>query len=465
MSTIAETMPIASEIFRAYDIRGVVDQTLTEEAVYNIGRALGTKVLAVNGDCIVIGRDGRISGPRLSAQLKEGILSTGCNVVDVGVVPTPVLYFAARFLEIKSAVMLTGSHNPPNYNGLKIILNDVTIYGVAIQELQQIILTQAFATGAGKASEVNLLSEYVNAVTRSLRPKRTLKVVIDCGNGAAGMIAQDLFKALGCKVLPLYCEVDGNFPNHHPDPSDPHNLVVLRETVLEEKADLGLAFDGDGDRLGIIDNSGKIIWPDRVLMLFAQDVLEQNPGATIIYDVKCSRDVEHIINAAGGVPLMWNTGHSLIKAKMRETGALLAAEMSGHIFFKDRWYGFDDALYTGARLVELLSKTSQSAEQIFAALPEAISTPELNINVTEESKFGIMQSLLAQAKFDEEYKIITIDGMRVEFADGWGLIRPSNTTPKLVVRFEAANEIILNKIQEQFRNLLLCVAPELTLPF
>ncbi len=458
-------MTIAAEIFRAYDIRGVVDQTLTTEAVYNIGRALGTKVLALAGDCIVLGRDGRLSGPRLAAELKAGILSTGCNVVDVGVVPTPVLYFAAKFLEIKSAVMLTGSHNPPNYNGLKIILNDVTIYGAAIQELQHIIVTQAYCTGQGLASTVNVLPDYVKAVTSSLQIQRAQKIVIDCGNGAAGMIAQELFQALGCDVISLFCEVDGNFPNHHPDPSDPQNLIVLRETVLKEKADLGLAFDGDGDRLGILDNTGKIIWPDRVLMLFAQDVLAHNPGASIIFDVKCSRDVEQIIHAAGGVPVMWNTGHSLIKAKMLETGALLAAEMSGHIFFKDRWYGFDDALYTGARLVELLSKNSLSADQVFSALPEAVSTPELNITVTEASKFGIMQNLLTQAKFDEEYKLITIDGMRVEFADGWGLIRPSNTTPKLVVRFEATTQIILNRIQEQFRALLLSVAPELVLPF
>lgn len=458
-------MQIAPEIFRAYDIRGVVDETLTLNAVFNIGQALGTKVLALQGDCIVVGRDGRLSGPKLMEQLISGILSTGCNVVDIGVVPTPALYFAARFLHIKSAVMLTGSHNPPNYNGLKIIIDDVTIYGEAIQELYQIIQDKSYTTGNGVATNVDVCKEYIQAVTRSLRLKRPLKVVIDCGNGAAGIIAQNLYEALGCKVIPLYCEVDGNFPNHHPDPSDPENLQVLRDVVLKEQADLGLAFDGDGDRLGILDNNGKTIWPDRALMLFALDILEENKGATIIYDVKCSRDVENIICNAGGVPLMWNTGHSLIKAKMRETGAILAAEMSGHMFFKDRWYGFDDALYTGARLIELLSKQQLSSAAIFAQMPEAVSTPELNITVTEDTKFGIMQELLTNAKFDIDNKIITVDGMRVEFAQGWGLIRPSNTTPKLVVRFEAINQQMLAYIQEQFRGLLQKVAPQLVLPF
>lgn len=458
-------MAIAAEIFRAYDIRGVVDETLTMDVAFSIGRALGTKVLRLRGDCIVVGRDGRLSGPALVAQLKSGILSTGCNVVDIGVVATPVLYFASRFLQIKSAVMLTGSHNPPNYNGLKIILDETTIYGDAIQELYQMISTTDFNVGVGVESAVDVLQEYTSAVTRSLRPLRNLKIVIDCGNGAAGVVAENLYKALGCKVIPLYCEVDGNFPNHHPDPSDPHNLEVLRATVLRENADLGLAFDGDGDRLGIIDNSGKLIWPDRALMLLAQDVLHNNPGATIIYDVKCSRDVETIITAAGGKPLMWNTGHSLIKAKMRETGALLAAEMSGHIFFKDRWYGFDDALYTGARLIEVLSKQTAAADQVFASFPEAISTPELNVQVTEDTKFAIMHSLLNQANFNEPCTIITIDGMRVEFANGWGLIRPSNTTPKLVLRFEAANSDYLQNIQAQFRQLLLQVDPLLSVPF
>lgn len=458
-------MTIAVEIFRAYDIRGVVGETLTNDAVFSIGRAIGSKVLNLQGHSVVIGRDGRLSGAELSAQLKAGILSTGCNVVDAGVVPTPVLYFATKHLEITSAVMLTGSHNPPNYNGLKIIIDDVTIYGAAIQELYTMIQNEEYALGTGRYIVVNVIEDYINAIKESVVMQRPLKIVIDCGNGVAGMLAPQLFTELGCEVIPLYCEVDGSFPNHHPDPSDPHNLHVLQQTVVEQNADIGLAFDGDGDRLGIIDNQSKIIWPDRVLMLFAKDVLKRNPGSTIIYDVKCSRDVADIIQQANGVPLMWNTGHSLIKAKMRETNAILAAEMSGHIFFKERWFGFDDALYTGARLLELLSSTVETAATVFANLPEAVSTPELNINVTEETKFVIMQDLLKNAQFQQPCEVISIDGMRVEFTHGWGLVRPSNTTPKLVVRFEATNNTLLQDIKDQFRRELLKVAPELVLPF
>lgn len=458
-------MNIAAEIFRAYDIRGVVDQTLTNDTVYQIGRALGSKVLSLGGNCIVIGRDGRTSGVRLSTQLANGIRATGCNVIDVGLVPTPVLYFAAAYLKIGSAVMLTGSHNPADYNGLKIIIDGITIYGAAIQEIYQIIMSQQFVTGAGTYTTTNVSAAYIHEIINSLNIKRRLKVVIDCGNGVPGIVAPDLLNSLGCNVIPLYCDVDGTFPNHHPDPSDPHNLEVLQQTVIAQQADLGLAFDGDGDRLGIIDNTGKIIWPDRVLMLYTQQLLQQNPGATIIYDVKCSRDVEKIISAAGGVPLMWNTGHSLIKAKIRETGALLAGEMSGHVFFKDRWYGFDDALYAAARLVEILSQTTATPAQVFAAFPEQVSTPELSVAVTEQNKFIIMQDLINTAQFAHPHKVITIDGMRVEFTDGWGLVRPSNTTPKLVIRFEAETTAALSNIQEQFRTALLKVAPELVLPF
>jgi len=458
-------MNIAAEIFRAYDIRGVVDQTLTNDTVYQIGRALGSKVLSLGGNSIVIGRDGRTSGVRLSMQLADGIRAAGCNVVDVGLVPTPVLYFAAAYLKIDSAVMLTGSHNPADYNGLKIIIAGITIYGAAIQEIYQMIIAQQFATGSGTYVTANVIDAYIQQITTSLNIKRALKVVIDCGNSVPGIVAPQLLNNLGCTVIPLYCDVDGTFPNHHPDPSDPHNLEMLQQTVIAQQADLGLAFDGDGDRLGIIDNTGKIIWPDRVLMLYAQQLLQQNPGATIIYDVKCSRDVEKIITDAGGVPLMWNTGHSLIKAKIRETGALLAGEMSGHVFFKDRWYGFDDALYAAARLIEILSQTTITAEEVFATFPEQICTPELSVAVTEQNKFTIMQDLINTAQFEQPHKIITIDGIRVEFTDGWGLVRPSNTTPKLVVRFEAANADALSNIQEQFRAALLNVAPDLVLPF
>lgn len=458
-------MTICAEIFRAYDIRGIVDETLTDAAVYDIGRALGTKVLSLNGTSIVIGRDGRISGPRLAARLAAGIMSTGCNVVDVGLVPTPVLYFASVHLQINSAVMLTGSHNPPNYNGLKIIVNAITIYGAAIQELHNIIQEKQFSNGAGTYSTVNVVDAYIDATKQNINIKRPMKIVIDCGNGVPGMVAPQLFSNLGCQVIPLYCEVDGTFPNHHPDPSDPHNLEDIQRTVIEQKADLGIAFDGDGDRLGIIDNTGKVIWPDRALMLFARELLAVNPGATIIYDVKCSRDVEQEIVNSGGIACMWNTGHSLIKAKIRETGAMLAAEMSGHMFFNDRWYGFDDALYAAARLIEILSQHSATAAEIFAQFPEQVSTPELSVAVTEQNKFSIMEDLFNTATFSQPHKIITIDGMRVEFPNGWGLVRPSNTTPKLVVRFEAKTIEALNNIKDQFRAALLQVDSELALPF
>lgn len=458
-------MHLDAEIFRAYDIRGIVDVTLTEEVVFAIGRALGTQVLASGGDSIVIGRDGRLSGLRLSQQLAQGIQASGCNVVDVGMVATPCLYFASHALKINSAVMLTGSHNPPDYNGLKIILNGTTIYGAAIQKILSIIQEQSFASGDGTYTTNNIDEQYIAAITNHIKLKRKLKIVVDCGNGVAGNIVPKLYRALNCEVIPLYCEVDGSFPNHHPDPSDPHNLEDIIAAVHSNNADIGLAFDGDGDRLGIIDNNGKVIWPDRVLMLFAEELLKREPSATIIYDVKCSTDVAKIISKHGGVPVMWNTGHSLIKAKMRETGALLAAEMSGHVFFKDRWFGFDDAIYTGARLLEILSNDPRASNEVFAELPEMISTPELQVTVTESSKFTIMQELLRTAEFKAPYEIITIDGMRVEFPDGWGLVRPSNTTPKLVIRFEAINDYALKDIQQQFRQALLRVDPDLSLPF
>ena len=460
-----KTVQIDPQIFRAYDIRGIVDETLTEQAVYAIGRAIGTKVLSLAGSTAVIGRDGRLSGQRLAAQLAAGLMVTGCNVVDVGVVPTPCLYFAALDLNINAAIMLTGSHNPPSYNGLKIIIDGITIYGAAIQELNSIIVAQQFSHGAGKYGTAAISAKYLNTVAQQLYIPRSLKIVVDCGNGVAGALVPELYRQLGCEVIAMHCEVDGNFPNHHPDPSDPANLRDLISAVKTHHADLGLAFDGDGDRIGIIDNNGKIIWPDRLLMLFAQELLAREPGATIIYDVKCSRDLAKIILQAGGVPLMWQTGHSLIKAKMRATGALLAAEMSGHIFFKDRWFGFDDALYTGARLIEILANTDKTAAEIFAAIPEMLSTPELSIEVTEANKFSIMQQLVAMANFESAIEINTIDGMRVEFVDGWGLIRPSNTAPKLVVRFEALTQVILQQIQTQFRTALLRVDPELVIPF
>jgi phosphomannomutase/phosphoglucomutase len=458
-------MNIAREIFRAYDIRGIVDKSLTKEAVFNIGRAIATKVLAAGGKQLVVGRDGRLSGPILVEQFISGAIAAGCNVVHIGQVPTPILYFATQHLQISSAVMLTGSHNPPDYNGIKIILDGKAIYGNEIVELYNLIQKQAFTQGKGEVTSVNINQNYIDYITSNIKLKKSLRIVVDSGNGVCGDIAPKLYTAMGCEVIPLYCEVDGNFPNHHPDPGDPNNLQDLIQAVQKHKADLGFAYDGDGDRLGVIDNNGKIIWPDRILMLFAKDVLQRNPGATIIYDVKSSRDVSAIISQHGGVPLICNTGHSLIKAKMKETGALLAGEMSGHIFFKEKWFGSDDALYAGARLLEILTNTEECSALVFAQLPENVSTPEIAVDVTEDTKFKIMEDLVNNAQFNDALEKITIDGLRVEFTDGWGLIRASNTTPKLIMRFEAYDQQALQKIQLEFKQNILKVAPLLKLTF
>ena len=458
-------MKIVKEIFRAYDIRGIVNKTLTNNAVFAIGQAVATKVLEAGNNQLIIGRDGRSSGPMLAEQFIAGATSTGCNVVDIGQVATPVLYFATYHLNISSAVMLTGSHNPPDYNGIKIVLSGKAIYGEEIFALYSAIQQDNFPKGQGLVISKNIVQDYINYVVANVKLKKPLKIVVDSGNGVCGDIAPQLYKAIGCEVVPLYCEVDGNFPNHHPDPGDPKNLQDLIKEVKSHQADLGFSFDGDGDRLGIIDNNGKIIWPDRLLMLFAQDVLSRNHAATIIYDIKSSSSLKNIITQHGGVPVMWNTGHSLIKAKMKETNAMLAGEMSGHIFFKERWFGFDDAMYAGARLLEILGNGLESSSRIFAALPENISTPELSVDVTEDSKFKIVDSLIKTTKFDNALEKITLDGLRVEFVDGWGLVRASNTTPKLILRFEANTVQALQAIQDKFRQCLLAVEPALVLPF
>lgn len=458
-------MKIAQEIFRAYDIRGIVNKTLTNDVVFAIGQAVASKVLAAGQNQLVIGRDGRLSGPMLAAQFIAGAMATGCNVVDIGQVATPVLYFSTYHLNISSAVMLTGSHNPPDYNGIKIVLAGKAIYGEEILALYSAIQAGNFPTGQGEVVSKNIEQDYINYVATNVKLNRPLKLVVDSGNGVCGDIAPQLYQAMGCDVIPLYCEVDGNFPNHHPDPGDPKNLQDLIKAVKLHQADLGFSFDGDGDRLGIIDNNGKIIWPDRLLMLFAQDVLQRNPNATIIYDIKSSSSLKNIILAHGGVPVMWNTGHSLIKAKMKATNAMLAGEMSGHIFFQERWFGFDDALYAGARLLEIIANGVAASSIVFAALPENISTPEMSVEVTEESKFNIVNSLIKTAQFDHALEKITLDGLRVEFADGWGLVRASNTTPKLIIRFEANTAQALQVIQDQFRQCLLAVDPTLALPF
>ena len=451
-------------IFRAYDIRGIVDTNFTPEVVYEIGRAIGSEARARGEQSIALGRDGRLSGPELSKAVTRGILATGCNVKAVGQVPTPVLYFAAQYLDTRSGVMLTGSHNPPDYNGLKIVLAGETLSGESIQGLRERIQNNEFEAGQGTEEQVDVLADYIEQIRSDVLVARPMTLVVDCGNGVAGEAAPALLDALGCTVIKLYCEIDGNFPNHHPDPSKPENIADLIQAVKENKADLGLAFDGDGDRLGLVDSDGKIIWPDRLMMLFAMDILGRNPGAEVIYDVKCSRHLAKIIRDFGGIPEMWKTGHSLIKARMKETGALLAGEMSGHIFFKERWFGFDDALYSAARLVEILSNDHRTSASVFGALPDSVNTPELNVPMAEGEAHSFIERFMETHNFDDA-EVSTIDGVRADFEDGWGLVRASNTTPVLVLRFEADNQAALSRIQDRFRAAMRAVKPDIALPF
>ena len=455
---------VSDTIFRAYDIRGIVGDTLTADIVTVIGRAIGSEAIERGVDSLCIGYDGRHSSPDLADALARGVMATGCNVIHVGAVPTPVLYFATHELDNGSGVMVTGSHNPANYNGLKIMLGGETLSGEAIQKLLQRIRTGDFASGHGAQSSEDVRRAYLDRIVGDIAVAAPLKVVLDAGNGIAGELAPLLIEELGCEVIPLYCEVDGNFPNHHPDPGKPENLADLIERVKAEGADIGLAFDGDGDRLGVVTNTGKIIWPDRLLMLFARDVVSRNPGADVLYDVKCSRRLAGVISEAGGRPIMWKTGHSLMKAKMKESGALLAGEMSGHIFFGERWMGFDDGLYSAARLLEILGIEDRHCDEVFEDFPEDISTPELNVEVSDETKFPLMEKLGREGDFGDG-NISTIDGIRVEFTDGWGLCRASNTTPVLVLRFEAETEEALERIKAVFREQLQKAAPDLVADF
>jgi len=459
-----ERTPLSASIFKAYDIRGIVGHTLTDDIIYRIGRAFATLAAKRGASRIVFGRDGRESGPELGGAFARGIRDSGGTVIDIGQVPTPVLYFAAAELADATGVMLTGSHNPPNYNGLKMMIAGDTLAGDDIQALRECIENEDYADGKGGYETAKVLSDYVRRVTEDIRLKRPLKVVVDCGNGVAGLVMPKLLGALGCQSTELFCDVDGRFPNHHPDPSQPENLQDLIQVVRQKGADLGLAFDGDGDRLGVVGGDGTIIWPDRQMMLFAADVLGRQPGASIIFDVKCSTNLARVINKLGGRPLMWRTGHSLIKAKMKQIEAPLAGEMSGHIFFKERWYGFDDALYAAARLLEILSKDKRSPREIFAALPDAVNTPELRIDMAEGEQHAFMDRLLTEADFPDGM-ITAIDGLRVDFQDGWGLVRASNTTPCLVARFEGTNAESLERVQESFRKELLKIEPKLKLPF
>lgn len=463
-SNYSITETISPQIFRAYDIRGIVDENLTPDVVYTIGLAIGSEALKRGQKKLVIARDGRLSGPVLLAALTEGLLDSGCDLIDIGMVPTPVLYFATFYLQTNSGLMLTGSHNPANYNGIKTVLNSNTLAETDIQDLYQRILQRNFSSGRGVLEKQDISQAYIERITKDIHIERPLKIVIDSGNGVTGNIAPTLYRRLGCQVVELFCEIDGHFPNHHPDPGEEKNLKDLRTAVLAHQADLGLAFDGDGDRLGVITDKGHIIWPDRQMMLFARDVLSRLPGSTIVFDVKCSRHLPEVIQAAGGQPLMWKTGHSLLKAKMKEESSPLAGEMSGHIFFKERWYGFDDGTYAGARLLEIISRESSKVSDIFNQLPDSINTPELKVPLPEERKTAFMKQLLATASF-ENAKITTIDGLRVDFSDGWGLARVSNTSPNLILRFEAKDETSLVRIKELFRDKLLAVDKELALPF
>ncbi|MEW5783209.1 MAG: phosphomannomutase/phosphoglucomutase [Pseudomonadota bacterium] len=461
-------MTIAPEIFKAYDIRGIVGRSLTAETAHLIGRALGTEARHAGMRAIVIGRDGRLSGPELAAALADGIIRTGTDAVDIGCVPTPVTYFAAHHLGTQSCVSVTGSHNPPDYNGFKIVLGGETLANERIQALRCRIASADFATGRGVLCRTDVKSAYLERIVSDVKLARPMKIVVDCGNGVAGELAPELFRRMGCEVIELFCTVDGRFPNHHPDPSKPENLRDVQRTLRDTDAELGLAFDGDGDRLGVVTKDGEIIYPDRQLMLFAADILCRHPGATIIFDVKCSRWVAESVRFQGGVPLMWNTGHALIKAKLKETGAPLAGEMSGHMFFNERWYGFDDGLYAGARLLEIISRWPD-ANWPLKHLPNALSTPELNLKMKEGEPHRLIAKLkeaaLEKRVLKDARELITIDGVRAEYADGFGLARASNTTPVVVLRFEADDEAALSRIQADFKAALKAVWPGLAVEF
>jgi phosphomannomutase/phosphoglucomutase len=457
-------MKVPAEIFRTYDIRGVVGRTLTPAVVREIGRALGTLGRSRGAPAFAIGRDGRLSGPDLLEALADGLASVGADAIDIGMATTPAVYFAAHHLGCGSCVAVSGSHNPPEYNGLKLVVAGETLYGEGIQELRRMIDAGGFAAGAGRRSSANVLEAYLDRIASDVKLAHSFRLAVDCGNGVAGLLAPRLYRRLGCEVTELYCEVDGTFPNHHPDPTQPENLADLIATLARSDCELGFAFDGDGDRLGVVTKDGEIIYADRQLMLFAADVLARNPGAQIIYDVKCTRLLAPWIERHGGRPLIWKTGHSLIKAKLKETGAPLAGEMSGHTFFKERWYGFDDALYAGARLLEILSK-EKDANAALKRLPNAPSTPELHWALAEGEPHALVAKLQASKPFPGAARVLTIDGVRAEYDDGFGLARASNTTPVVVLRFEADSESALKRIQAEFRAALQPLKPGAPLPF
>lgn len=453
-------MQLDASIFKAYDIRGVVPSTVNESVAEALGRAFGSTALAQGERSVAVGRDGRLSGPALSEALIRGLVASGVDVVDIGMATTPMLYFAACTLA-NSGIQITGSHNPRDYNGFKMVLAGRAIFGEDIQALKRSMLAPASGAPAvpGRVTHVNVLAPYRDRIVSDIKLKRPLKIVIDSGNGIAGASAPGIFRALGCEVTELFSEVDGNFPNHHPDPSKPENLKDLITALQSGDAELGLAFDGDGDRLGIVTRDGQNIYPDRQMMLFARDVLSRVPGGAIVFDVKCSQRLAPEIEAAGGVPMMYKTGHSLIKAKMKEVNSPLGGEMSGHIFFKERWFGFDDGTYAGARLLEILSAVPD-AGVLLNGLPTSFSTPELNVACQEGEQHTAVEALIKSASFPAPAKISTIDGVRVDWPDGFGLIRASNTTPVLVLRFEGRTPEALARIQADMLALLRSVKPD-----
>jgi phosphomannomutase/phosphoglucomutase len=458
------TPSFPASVFKAYDIRGTVPDLINPDFARALGMALAARARKAGIQALVVGRDGRLSGPSLAQAMIDGVTAAGVDVLDIGQVPTPLVYYTAYTHGTGTGVAITGSHNPPKYNGFKMMMAGRALYGDEIKQLPDEMAAVKPASVPGKHITLDVVPEYIQRIVSDIKLSRRMKIAVDCGNGVAGAVAPTLLRALGCDVDELFTEVDGNFPNHHPDPAEPHNLEDLIKHVTTTDCEIGLAFDGDGDRLGVVTKSGEIIWPDRQLVLLARDVLSRVPGGTIIYDVKCSRHVGLEVEKAGGNPLMWMTGHSLVKAKLAETGAPLAGEMSGHIFFKERWYGFDDGLYTAARLLEILSR-SKNPSKVLEDLPTATSTPELKIEMEEGQPHKIIAELQAKGQFDGTTRVVTIDGVRAEYPDGFGLARPSNTTPVIVLRFEADNEAALARIQDDFRRELLKLAPQAKLPF
>ncbi len=451
-------------VFRAYDIRGIIGEQLDDDAFYSIGRAISCRLIELKRTHIFLARDGRLSSERLASALKQGLLDSGIHVIDLGAVATPMMYFATYAHGFDSGLMVTGSHNPADYNGIKMVLAGTTLAHGDIDAIFNLVEAGLFVDGHGECERLDITDDYIQRILGDIQLTRSLKVVVDCGNGIAGPVITRVIQALGCDVIPLYCDVDGRFPNHHPDPSVESNLVDLKAAVIAHQADIGVAFDGDADRLGVVTERAETILPDRFMMLYARDVLQRNPGATIVYDVKCTANLARVIENAGGIARMSPTGHSLVKRIMKDEKAALAGEMSGHIFFKDRWYGFDDALYSACRLLEILSQSSKSVGEQFDLVPNSINTPEIKIPISDDYKFDFMSRFCSESNFDDA-QIITIDGLRVEFGYGWGLLRASNTSPCLVARFEAQDEASLFDIQSIFKAQIQKIDPDLVVSF